>query len=104
MMPGVTYLPAASMTTASAGAFTVAPTAEILPPCIRIAPFRIVGPAAVMMLTLRITVGRDGYATYVDGNGSALGALTAPAPGGVGVVVACAAARVASSTAPTRMR
>ena len=41
MMPGVTYLPVPSMTSASAGALTVAPTAAIFPFCSRIAPLRI---------------------------------------------------------------
>jgi hypothetical protein len=57
--PGVTYLPAPSSTTASAGASTDWPTAAIFPSRRRIAPSRIVGPAAVRMVTLRITVGRD---------------------------------------------
>ena len=60
MIPGVTYLPAPSITSASAGELTVAPTAAIFPFWSRIAPFRIRGPAAVRMLTLRITVVRDG--------------------------------------------
>ena len=46
-----------------AGAFTVAPTAAIFPFCIRIAPFLISGPAAVRMLTLRMTVVREGNGT-----------------------------------------
>src|SRR5262245_20471770 len=107
MMPGVTYLPPPSMMTASAGAVTVAPTLTIRPPCIRIAPFGIVGPAAVMIVTLRITVGRDGYGTYVLGNGSAFGTLSAPAPGAGGAgagVVAWAATCVASNSAARGIR
>src|ERR1700686_1984422 len=80
MMPGVTYLPAPSMTIASAGALTAAPTAAIFPFWSRIAPFRIIGPAAVRMLTLRITVGREGNGVYVLGNGSAFGVDVAPSP------------------------
>src|SRR5256885_14383543 len=80
MMPGVTYLPAPSITSASAGAFTVAPTAAIFPFCITVAPFLISGPAAVRMLTLRMTVVRDGNGVYVLGNGSALGVEVAPRP------------------------
>src|SRR3954467_7414589 len=63
MMPGVMYLPAPSTTRASAGAFTVAPTAATFPFCRRMAPFRIVGPAAVRMVTFRITVVLDGNGT-----------------------------------------
>src|SRR6266542_1125029 len=80
MIPGVTYLPVPSMTTASDGASTVAPTAVILPFCTRTLPFRIVGPAAVMMLTLRMTSVRDGKGTYVLGKGSAFGRETPPRP------------------------
>src|SRR4051812_3804561 len=94
MMPGVTYLPAPSMTTAPAGAFTVAPTATTLPSWSRIAPFVMVGPAAVMMVTFRITVGRDAKGVYVLGNGSAFGRLSAPRPGcdagGAAGVAVCA--------------
>src|SRR4051812_1341898 len=88
MMPGVTYFPLPSITTASVGTVRLVPTETILPPCSRIAPFRMVGPAAVMTLTFRISVGRDANGTYVLGNGSALGTLSAPAPGAGGVVVA----------------
>ena len=59
MMPGVRNLPRPSMTSASGGALTVAPTAAILPSRRRTLPFRIVGPAAVMIVTLRINVVRD---------------------------------------------
>ena len=44
MIPGVTNLPPASMTVASAGTSTVAPTATILPSRTRIVPFGIDGP------------------------------------------------------------
>src|SRR3954464_2263237 len=60
MIPGVTYLPAPSIISASAGALTVAPIAAIFPFWSRMAPFLIVGPAAVSRLTFRITVVRDG--------------------------------------------
>src|SRR5688572_11945507 len=96
MMPGVTYLPAPLMTIASAGALTLAPTATIFPPCMRIAPFGIVGPAAVSIVTFRMTVGRDAYGTYVLGNGSAFGTLSAPAPGAGGED--CATTLVARSS------
>jgi hypothetical protein len=62
-MPGVTYFPPPSITTASAGAFTVAPTAATFPFCSKIAPFLMSGPAAVRMLTLRMTVVRAGNGT-----------------------------------------
>src|SRR5688500_5745995 len=79
MRPGVTYLPWPSITTASAGASTVCPTATILPSRIRIAPLRTSGPAAVKMCTLRMTVARVVGARYVLGNGSAFGVESAPA-------------------------
>jgi hypothetical protein len=60
MSPGVTYFPWPSMTIASAGAFTLAPTAATLPSTMRTAPFRMRGPAAVRIFTFRMTVGRDG--------------------------------------------
>src|SRR6476620_5471444 len=109
MMPGVTYFPAPSITSASAGALTVAPTAATLPFCRRIAPFRISGPAAVKMLTLRITVVRDGKGTYVLGNGSALGVEVPPRPtlvesrAGDGEVVVCDGAD-AQAKAPAEKR
>src|SRR4051812_33529167 len=59
MMPGVTYLPVPSITTASLGAVVVAPTSAIFPSRSSTLPPRIVGPAAVRMVTLRISVGRD---------------------------------------------
>src|SRR5688572_28112110 len=110
MIPGVRYFPAPSITSASAGASTVAPTAAIFPFCMRIAPFLIKGPAAVRMLTFRITVIRDGKGTYVLGNGSALGAEVAPRPipgvesrAGDGEVVVCEGAD-AQAEAPTSKR
>ena len=59
MTPGVTHLPLASITTASAGASTVWPTAATLPFCSRIDPRSIAGPAAVRIVALRMTVARD---------------------------------------------
>ena len=56
--PGVTHLPVASMTAASAGALTVAPTAATLPFCSRIEPRSMTGPAAVRIVALRMTVVR----------------------------------------------
>ena len=38
MMPGITHMPVASMTCASAGTVTVAPTAAILPARMRMVP------------------------------------------------------------------
>ena len=58
--PGVTHLPLASITTASAGALTFWPTATIFPFCSRIEPRSIAGPAAVRIIALRMTVGREG--------------------------------------------
>src|SRR5688572_32726761 len=94
-MPGVNTLPRPSMTSASCGALTVVPTAAILPSRSRTLPFRMVGPAAVMIVTSRINVARDAGATYVLGKGSALGADTAPAPGAGRPVSGRAAAVVA---------
>src|SRR5687767_4859521 len=79
-IPGVTNLPAPSITIASAGASTDAPTAAILPSRSRIAPFTMRGPTAVQMVTFRMTVARDGNGVYVLGNGSASGAERAPDP------------------------
>ncbi len=56
MMPGVTYLPVPSITTASAGASIDVPTETIFPSRSRIDAFCIVGPAAVMIVALRISV------------------------------------------------
>src|SRR5437868_4585887 len=80
MMPGVRYLPEPSTTRASAGGVTVVPTCAIRPFTSTTDPLRIVGPAAVMIVTLRITVGRDAKGRYVLGKGSALGAERPPAP------------------------
>src|ERR1700738_3692229 len=96
-IPGVTYLPRASITTtASAGVPTFAPTATIFPSRSRIDPLRIADPAAVRIVALRISVARDGNGTYVDGYGSANGTDTAPGPGvgvadGAGDGAACCA-------------
>src|SRR6478609_9598475 len=60
MMPGVTYLPVPSITSASLGAETDDPTSAILPSRSSTLPLRIVGPAAVRMVTLRMSVVRDG--------------------------------------------
>src|SRR6185503_11296582 len=68
------------MTTAPGGVSTVAPTARIFPSANAIAPLRIVGPAAVMMLTFRITYGADDVRMYVLGNGSAFGSDVEPGP------------------------
>src|SRR5512132_3566283 len=92
MTPGVTYFPRPSITSASAGALTVVPTAAIVPSRSSTLPLRIVGPAAVMIVTSRISVAREGGITYVLGNGSALGREIAPAPGGVRPVSARAPA------------
>ena len=78
MIPGVTYLPVPSITTASLGAVTLAPTAAILPSRSSTLPFRIVGPAAVRMVTLRMSVVRDGKGLYVLGNGLSFGTETPP--------------------------
>src|SRR4051812_41795358 len=91
MTPGVTYLPVPSMTTASAGASTVAPTATIFPSRTTRAPWGMRGPAAVRIVALRITVGREGKRAYVLGKGSAFGVespprLAAPADDGVAAV------------------
>src|ERR1051325_3381856 len=95
MIPGVTNFPAPSTTTASDGAARLVPTAAIFPSRSRTAPFEIDGPAAVITVTLRISVVRDGNGLYVLGNGSALGTDTAPGPGPVGFAAAgCAALAV----------
>jgi len=79
---------------------TLAPTAAILPSRSTIVPFRIVGPAAVRMVALRIATTPDGTGRYVLGKGSAFGAATAPAPGGVGGVESfCVAAAVCGEAA-----
>ena len=66
-------------------------------------PFRIVGPAAVMMVTFRISVAREANGRYVLGKGSSFGVERPPSEGavrtvslvragaaGVGVVASCA--------------
>src|SRR3954468_6842989 len=83
-MPGAMYLPVPSMTIASLGASTVCPTAAIFPFWSRTAPLRIVGPAAVMMLTLRMTVVCEANGRYVLGNGSAFGTEVLPRPADTG--------------------
>src|SRR5687768_16601390 len=96
MMPGVTHLPLASITVASAGALTVTPTASTLPLCSSTEPFWMVAPAAVSTVALRMSVVRDGNGLYVDGNG--VGGLTVSrvAATGVGVGVAGGAEEHAS--------
>jgi len=93
MMPGVTYLPVPSITTASPGALTFAPTAAILPSRSRTLPFRIVGPAAVRMVTLRMSVVRDGKGLYVLGNGLSFGTDTPPSEAARRAVESVAALR-----------
>src|SRR5919109_1280499 len=78
MRPGVTNLPLPSITTASDGASTELPTATIFPSRIRIEPFSTRGPAAVRIVALRMTVGREGNGVYVLGNGSASGVESVP--------------------------
>src|SRR6476469_967724 len=80
MNPGVTYFPPPSITTASDGAVTLAPTDSIFPSFRRIEPFVILGPAAVKMVTFLMTVVFDGKGLYVLGNGSAFWAESAPRP------------------------
>ncbi len=80
MNPGVTNFPPPSITTASAGAVTLAPTDSIFPSLRRIAPFVMRGPAAVRIVTFLMTVVFDGKGLYVLGNGSALGVDSAPRP------------------------
>src|SRR6185369_5204422 len=83
------------MISASPGAVTEVPTAAIFPSRNRTLPPRMVGPAAVRTVTLRMSVARDAGTTYVLGKGSALGAETAPAPGGNRVVSRAGAGAVA---------
>jgi len=47
----------------------------------RTLPFGIVGPAAVITVAFRMSVGREAKGAYVLGNGSAFGVEIAPAPG-----------------------
>src|SRR5262245_5540312 len=82
MIPGVTNLPVPSITRASGGTVTFAPTATIFPSRRTIVPFWMRGPVAVRIVALRIAMGPDGTAWYVLGKGSAFGAERAPAPGG----------------------
>src|SRR2546423_679894 len=94
IIPGVTYLPVPSITTASAGAVTDAPTAAIFPSRRSTEPFAIEGPAAVMIVALRIRVVRPGNGLYVLGNGFAFGDDVPPGPGdgageGDGEAAAC---------------
>src|SRR5688500_5555870 len=60
MRPGVTNFPVPSMTTASAGASTVAPTAAIFPSRSSTEPLLIDGPAAVRIVAFRMTVTGEG--------------------------------------------
>src|SRR4029079_457854 len=80
IIPGVTYLPLPSITVAPAGTVALGPTATIFPSATAIIPFLIVGPAAVMMLTLRMTRGGAAMRVYVLGNGSAFGTEIPPGP------------------------
>src|SRR6187397_559056 len=70
------------MTISSAGASTCVPTAAILPSWTSTAPPRIAGPAAVITVTLRMTIGFDAGAWYVEGKGSSFGDDRPPRPGG----------------------
>ena len=97
MMPGVTHRPLASTTTASAGAGTVWPTATILPSLSRTDPRSMIGPAAVRIVALRMSVGRDGSRAYVDGYASWTIAPCAP-----GADAGCCA-RTAGGTAARAM-
>src|SRR5579883_719797 len=103
MMPGVTYLPVPSITTASAGAAICEPTATTLPSRIRSEASCSAGPAAVRIVACWMTVTREGKGVYVLGNGSALGTESAPGPGaGVGPAPPgdAAAARAGAGGAP----
>src|SRR5450759_3240711 len=77
MMPGVIHLPVASITTASAGAVTSWPTATTLPFCSRSDPRSIAGPAAVRIVALRMTVGRDAAGLWVEAHGLGAGCCSA---------------------------
>src|SRR6185503_1463279 len=81
IIPGVTYFPVPSITKASAGASTDGPTAAIFPSRKSTDAFVIVGPAAVMIVALRIRVVRRAKGLYVLGNGSAFGNEMPPGPG-----------------------
>src|SRR5437763_11496956 len=65
MMPGVTYMPVASMTLAFGPAVTSLPTATILPLRMRIEPFSIVPCDAVIIVALRISVSPEAFCAYV---------------------------------------
>jgi len=56
MMPGVTNWPVASITTASAGAFRVPPTAAIFPSLIKMSPLSMVPWETVRIVALRIRI------------------------------------------------
>src|SRR6516225_12102443 len=60
MMPGVRYLPPASITVAEAGAFTNSPTAAILPSFIYTLPFLMFPCVTVMTTAFLITTSRLG--------------------------------------------
>src|SRR2546422_10615678 len=98
MMPGVTHLPVPSTLIASDGACTVAPTATIWPSRNRIDACGISCPAAVMIVALVITTGREGWRWYVDGYWGRLtlrlsaAVLVAPPPRGAGVAAAAGTA------------
>src|ERR1043166_8157545 len=81
MIPGVTYLPVPSITKASAGASIELPTAAIFLSRRSTDAFVNVGPFAVMMVALRISVVRRVKGLYVLGNGSAFGNEVPPGPG-----------------------
>jgi hypothetical protein len=60
MIPGVTNFPCPSITTARGGSGTLAPTATILPSCIRIEASAYSLSVPVRMVAPRMMVGRDG--------------------------------------------
>src|SRR5271170_6436901 len=65
MMPGMTYMPVASITVAPAGTFTLLPTLEILPSRIRMDPSSIVPFVTVRMVACSITVTPESCAAAV---------------------------------------
>ena len=90
-----------SMTTASAGASTDAPTATILPSRMRIdASCMDRRPAAVSIVAWRTTVVREVNGVYVLGNGLALGTDSMPGPGRMAVVSAWLVSCVRRSEGP----
>src|SRR6185312_6050566 len=107
MMPGVTNLPAPSITTGApppsaclmAGSSALLPTAAILLSRMSSAPFTMRGPTAVKMVTFSMSVGLDGNGSYVLGNGSALGTERAPGPAVDGGVVSLALLEAAAVVA-----